>query len=95
MNESSNIVGIVKLEKNNYQPWKFCMRNHLIGKSLWGFVTGEEKEPELPIQNASEQELKAWKAWNEKDKKVMFLISQNVSNSMVGHTQELETTKDA
>ena len=71
------------------------MRNYLIGKNLWGFVLGEEKEPELPTQNASEQELKAWEAWNEKDNKVMFLISQNVSNSMVGHIQELETTKDA
>ena len=61
MNESNNIVGIEKLEKNNYQPWKFCMRNYLIGKSLssigkslWGFVTSEEKEPELPTQNALE-----------------------------------------
>ena len=51
------------------------MRNYLIGKSLWGFVTGEEKEPKLPTNNALEQELKAWKAWNKKDKKVMFLIS--------------------
>ena len=75
MNESSNTMGIEKLEKNNYQPWIFRMRNYLIGKSLWGFVTGEEKEPDLPTQNASDKELKAWKAWNKKDKKVMFLIS--------------------
>ena len=44
MNESNNIVGIEKLGKNNYQPWKFRTRNYLIGKSLWGYVTGEEKE---------------------------------------------------
>ena len=48
------------------------MRKYLIGKSLWGLVIGEEKEPELPTQNASELELKAWKAWNEKEKKVIF-----------------------
>ena len=52
MNESSNTVGIEKLEKNNYQPWKLRMRNYLIGKSLWEFVTGEEKDSELPTQNA-------------------------------------------
>ena len=78
MGENSNTVGIEKLDKNNYQPWKFRIRNYLIGKSLWGFVTGEENEPRLPLQNATTDELKAWKTWNEKDKKVMFLISQNV-----------------
>ena len=66
-----------------------------MGKSLWGYVTGEEPEPELPVENATEVELKAWKAWNEKDKKVMFLISQNVSNSMIGHIQELNSSKEA
>ena len=83
MAESSTNVGIEKLEKGNYQPWKFRMKNYLMSKSLWGYVTGEEKEPELSEENAMEAESKAWKAWNKKDKKVMFLISQNVSNSMI------------
>ena len=95
MAKSSTNVGIEKLEKGNYQPWKFCMKNYLIGKSLWGYVTGEELEPKLPLENATKAELKAWKTWNEKDKKVMFLISQNVSNSMIGHTQELNSSKEA
>ena len=52
MGDNSNNVGIEKLDKNNYQPpWKFRMRNYLIGKSLWGYVTGEEAEPRLPIEN--------------------------------------------
>ena len=95
MAKSSTNVGIEKLEKGNYQPWKFCMKNYLIGKSLWGYVTGDEPEPELPLENATEAELKAWKTWNEKDNKVMFLISQNVSNSMIGHIQELNSSKEA
>ena len=66
-----------------------------MGKSLWGYVTGEEAEPELSPENTTEADLKAWKAWNEKDKKVMFLISQNVSNSMIGHIQELNSAKEA
>ena len=85
MGENSNFVGIEKLKKNNYQPWRFKMSTYLIGKSLWGYVTVEEHEPKHPAENVTEQELKTWKAWNEKDKKVMFVISQNVSNSMVGH----------
>ena len=95
MGDNSNNVGIEKLDKNNYQPWKFRMRNYLIGKSLWGYVTGEEAEPRLPTENVSVEELKAWKTWNEKDKKVMFLISQNVTNGMIGHIQDLETSKEA
>ena len=74
MANKSNNVGIEKLDKNNYQPWNFKMMNYLIGKSLRGYVTGEEVEPRLPTQNVSVEELKAWKTWNEKDKKVMFLI---------------------
>ena len=65
MGDNSNNVGIEKLHKNNYQPWKFRMRNYLIGKSLWGYITGEEAEPRLPIENVSTEELKAWKTWND------------------------------
>ena len=54
----------------------------LDGQKSVGYVTGEEREPELPEENITEAELKAW---NKKDKKVMFLISQNVSNNMIGH----------
>ena len=39
--------------------------------------------------------MKAWKTWNEKDKKVIFLISHNVINGMIGHTQDLYTSKNA
>ena len=71
------------------------MRNYLIGRSLWDYVAGDEEEPELPEQNATADELKAWRACNEKDKKLMFLISHNVSNGMIGHIQDLNTSKDA
>ena len=59
MGDNSNNVGIEKLDKNNYQPWKLRMRNYLIGKSLWGYVIGEEAKPRLPTENVSAQELKA------------------------------------
>ena len=54
-------------------------------KELMGYVTGEKKEPVAPTHNASADDLKAWKTWNEKDKKVMFLKLQNISNGMIGH----------
>ena len=46
-----------------------------MGKDLWGYVTGEYEEPELSGGDVSVKELKAWRMWNEKRKKVMFLIS--------------------
>ena len=95
MTDSNTNVGIEKLEKENYQPWKFRMSNFLMGKGIWGYVTGKDKEPKLPKEGATPDDLKARKTWNERDKKVMFLISQNVSNGMIGHIQELTTSKEA
>ena len=61
----------------------------LIGKVLWGYVIDKDIEPQLLEGDVSVDEVKAWKAWNEKDKKVMFVISQNVSNAIIGHIQDL------
>ena len=71
MVDNSNNVCIEKLDKDNFQPWKFCMRNFARGKDLWVFAIGEYKEPTLS-KDATTKELKVWKTWNEKDKKVMI-----------------------
>ena len=55
MADNNNNVGIEKLDKNSYQPWNFRMRNYLIGKSLWDYVTGDEEEPELPRNKMQQQ----------------------------------------
>ena len=95
MANNSNNVGIGKLDKHDYYSWEFKMRNYLIGKILWGYVIEEEVEPMIPLQNVAANDLKAWKTWNEKDKKVMFLILHNVINGMIGHIHNLETSKEA
>jgi len=38
----SQIV-IEKLNKNNFQVWKFKIMNFLMGKGYWEFITGDEK----------------------------------------------------
>ena len=85
---------IEKLDKNNYQPWKFRIKNYLIGKNLWGYVSGTEAKPSIAGSTPTHAENKALNQWNEKDKMVMFILSQNISNSMIGHIQELETSKE-
>ncbi len=40
-------IAIEKLNKNNFQVWKFRIMNFLMGKGYWEFITGDEKEPPL------------------------------------------------
>ena len=47
MADNSGNPMIEKLDKNNYPSLKFRVTNFLIGKGLYEFVSGEEKEPEL------------------------------------------------
>ena len=39
-------------------------------------------------------ETSAINAWNEKDKMVIFILSQNITNAMIGHIQDLDTSKE-
>jgi len=40
-------IAIEKLDKNNFQVWKFRIMNFLMGKGYWEFIIGDEKEPPL------------------------------------------------
>jgi hypothetical protein len=41
-------IAIEKLNKNNFQVWKFRIMNFLMGKCYLEFIIGDEKEPPLP-----------------------------------------------
>jgi len=47
-------IAIEKLNKNNFQVWKFRIMNFLMGKGYWEFIIGDEKEPPLP-ENPTQQ----------------------------------------
>ena len=70
------------------------MTNFLIGKGLYEFVSDEEKEPELSEPTTAD-ELKAWKEWNAKDKKVMYWLSVVIDNTMLGHIRNVESAHAA
>ena len=36
-----------KLDKDNFQAWKFMMTNFFMGKGVWPFINGDEQEPVL------------------------------------------------
>jgi hypothetical protein len=64
-------IAIKKLDKNNFQVWKFRIMNFLMGKGYWEFITGDEKEPPLP-ENPTQQQIQANKIWHEKTRKVLY-----------------------
>ena len=47
MSENLSTIVSEKLEKDNFQAWKFRMTNFLMGKGVWPFINGDEQEPVL------------------------------------------------
>ena len=41
-----------------------------------------------------EERIRNFNQLNEKDKMVMFVLSQNILNFMIGHIQDLESSKE-
>ena len=85
---SKNLSTIVseKLEKDNFQAWKFRMTNFLMGKGVWPFINGDEQEPVLGATPTA-ADLKTFKEWHEKARKVMYWLSVSVSDSMIVSTK--------
>jgi hypothetical protein len=87
-------IAIEKLNKNNFQVWKFRIMNFLMGKGYWEFIIGDEKKPPLP-ENPTQQQIQANKTWHEKARKVLYWLSVNVSDSMIVHIQDEKSLKQA
>jgi hypothetical protein len=64
-------IAIKKLNKKNFQVWKFRIMNFLMGKGYWEFVIGDEKELPLP-KNPTQQQIQTNKSWHEKTKKILY-----------------------
>jgi hypothetical protein len=87
-------IAIEKLDKNNFQVWKFWIMNFLMGKGYWEFITGNEIEPPL-LENLTQQQIQANKTWHEKTKKILYWLSVSVSDSMIVHIQDAKSPKQA
>jgi hypothetical protein len=44
MADNLSQIAIEKLDKNNFQVWKFRIMNFLMGKGYWEFITGDGEE---------------------------------------------------
>ncbi len=94
MVDSLSQIAIEKLDKNNFQVWKFRIMNFLMGKCYWEFNIGDENEPPLP-ENPTQQQIQANKTWHEKARKVLYWLSMSVSDSMIVHIQDAKSPKQA
>jgi hypothetical protein len=50
-------IAIEKLDKNNFQTWKFRIMNFFMGKGYWEFITANEKP--LLLENPTKQQIQA------------------------------------
>jgi hypothetical protein len=87
-------IAIEKLDKNNFQVWKFKIMNCLMGKGYWEFITSDDTEPPFP-ENPTQQQIQANKTWHEKIRKVLYWLSMSVSDSMIVHIQDAKSPKQA
>jgi hypothetical protein len=92
MADNLSQITIEKLDKNNFQVWKFRIMNFLMGKGYWEFISGDETEPLLP-KNATQQQIQAIKTWHEKAKKVLYWLFVCVFDSMIMHIQDAKSPK--
>jgi len=58
MVDSFSQITIEKLNKNNFQVWKFKIMNFLTRKGYWEFITGDETKPPLS-ENPTQQQIQA------------------------------------
>jgi len=85
-------IAIEKLDKNNFQVWKFRIMNFLMGKGYWEFIIGDETKPPLP-ENPTQKQIQANKIWHEKTRKVLYWLSMSVFYSMIVHIEDVKSSK--
>ncbi|MCO5548335.1 hypothetical protein L7F22_001792 [Adiantum nelumboides] len=72
------------------------MSNFLMGKGYWDYIDGNQEEmSELPNENPTADQIKAFKDWNQGARKVMYWLSVSVQDTMIGHIQDATSPKQA
>ncbi len=72
------------------------MTNFLMGKGFWDYVEGENEDLlKLPEENATIVKIKAFNDWNQGACKVMYWLSINITDTMIGHIHDAHTPAEA
>ena len=112
---SNEVFGMLtqedKLDGTNYSLWSFTVRNLLVAKGLWDYVTSDEERPgnvalDKPPQGLARGRGQAkvaapaaptvkQKRWSSHDAQALLVISLSIKRSMVPHIQSCKTSKAA
>ncbi|KAJ9162454.1 hypothetical protein P3X46_022226 [Hevea brasiliensis] len=87
-NTSSSLAGLIVNEKRteaNFDSWKECLKNYLIGQGLLGVVTGEDVEPKRTDSN--------YKDWEKKNALALHAIQISCDEHTFSNLVMKEPTK--
>ncbi|KAM2015000.1 hypothetical protein FF2_044781 [Malus domestica] len=87
--DSLQAIG-VKLNGNNYVYWAYVMKNFLIGKGRWGYVSGMVSIPNNP---KDEKYVELFAAWEMNNSKIITWINNFVDLTIGMQLAKFSTSK--
>ncbi|XP_026406860.1 uncharacterized protein LOC113302209 isoform X2 [Papaver somniferum] len=82
----------VRLNKSNYTYWAYVMKNFLIGKDMWGYVSGNIVIPNSKTKVEEYDKLLA--TWERCNAKIITWINNSVDLSIDMHLDKFSTAKE-
>ncbi|KAF2886204.1 hypothetical protein ILUMI_19969 [Ignelater luminosus] len=79
MSEKQNTITKLRSTGDNWSIWKFQVKVLLQSKELYGYVTGEEKEPK-------KTDTDNWKKWKKKDYIAVKLIVSRIDEEIMNYS---------
>ncbi|XP_034684485.1 uncharacterized protein LOC117913589 isoform X3 [Vitis riparia] len=89
--KSLALMGIVpeELTEENYENWKACLRNYLIGQGLWDVVSGVDPKP------GEKGETEAFETWRKKNAMALHAIQMSCGSHALVNIRETDSAKFA
>lgn len=85
---STTVTSVVPMfDGTNYMEWVSRMRGFLRSQGLWRHVNGDEPSPAVPGNNATADQLKAYRDWLSKDDMANGHLSIRISQSLQTHVK--------
>ena len=68
----------------------------MLRKEYWEYIEGNlEEAPEIPKENTTATQIRAYKDWNQGTRKVLHWLSFSITDSILGHIQYALLPKEA
>ncbi|KAI3898811.1 hypothetical protein MKW92_023374 [Papaver armeniacum] len=81
-----------QLNASNYENWKLRVQEYLARQDLWGIVDGSETQPQIPSQQADDDQFKTWMS---KNAIALQVIKLSCGTEMLSHITYEDSAKAA